>query len=283
MQFTLRPLASGVTIATYQAGDPTGQPVLFLHGNSLAASTFQHQFDAPELQHLHLVALDWPGCGASPDAPACYHPRQFQEVLCEAIGALGIQSALLVGHSYGGHLGLHALPAVPSLRGLLAVGTPPVNVPDDVAAAFALDERGQSFYQAAVSNEQRADLVALCLGPGASAEVQQVVDSALRRADGRLRAAIGSALAAGEIPDETAIARATRVPLAFAAGEADPLLHFRYFEQVAAPARWGAPLHVVPGAGHTPFLENPAAFNALLLDFLASVVGPRPAGVSIGR
>ncbi|UOR00205.1 alpha/beta hydrolase (plasmid) [Hymenobacter sp. 5317J-9] len=213
MQPILLPLASGVTIATYEAGDPTGQPVLFVHGNSLAASLFQRQFVAPELQHLRLLALDLPGCGASPDAPACYHPRQLQGVLCEAIGALGAQRAVLVGHSYGGHLGLDALPALPFLRGLLAVGTPPVKVPDDVAAAFAVDERGQAFYQFAVSDEQRAHLVALCLGPDASAEMQQVVASALRRADGRLRTAVGSALAAGRFRTKRPSCAQRRCPL----------------------------------------------------------------------
>ncbi|MDO7884313.1 alpha/beta fold hydrolase [Hymenobacter cheonanensis] len=271
MQPTFLSLPSGVTLATYEAGDPAGTPVIFVHGNSLAASIFIRQFEAPELQHLRLLALDLPGCGASPWAPAHYYPRQLQAVLCEATRALSAAAPVLVGHSYGGHLALDAMPQLPGLRGVLAVGTPPVKVPDSLSAAFAFDERGLLFYQQEVSETDLTIMCTHCLGPQATAGARAVVSAALHQADGRFRAALGAALAAGgEIPDELAIIRDTPVLLAFAAGEADQLLHFNYFDTLAAPSRWGVPLHLVPAAGHTPFLENSAAFNDLLLRFVAA-------------
>lgn len=263
----------GLTLATYESGISTGPPLLFIHGNSLAASIFQRQWAAPALQAFRLVALDLPGHGQSPDAPEWYAPARLRQVLVAAIRALGCEQALVVAHSYGGHLVLDSLSELPDLQGLLLVGTPPVSTAADLAAAFRLNETGGLLYAATISPAQAAALARYCLRADCADEEVAILEAALSRADGRMRTSLAASIGAGELADEVGLVQTTAVPLAFVQGQEEAMLNPEYFAFLSAPSRWGAPLLLVPGAGHLPFLENPTAFNILLVDFAAYAAG----------
>lgn len=265
--------AVGLTVAVHEAGDPAGPPVFLLHGNSLSASSFERQLMAFELRQFRLVALDLPGHGQSPNAPGHYTIGGMKDVVVAVVLALGLANALAVGHSYGGHLLLEALPELPALRGLLAIGAPPVSTDADFQAAFRFDETALLFYAPSLSPSQVQALARFCLRPGAPAAEVAPLAAALARADGQARTALAASIAAGGLAAEVGYVAHTAVPLALAAGEYDTALNFAYFDALTAPSRWEKPLHQIPAAGHTPFLENPAAFNQLLLRFLAAT-GP---------
>jgi pimeloyl-ACP methyl ester carboxylesterase len=282
MRTTLLPLPTfEIALHTYEAGDLAGPLVVFVPGNSMGADLFQAQLQAPELQAFRLVALDLPGQGLSPRVPALYSPARLGAVLVAALGALAQgQAALVVGHSYGGNLLLEELPRLPWLRGLLLLGAPPVGTAD-LAAAFRLDATGQLLYAPELSAAQADALAAWCLRTNAPAAELALVAADLLRADGRVRTDLAAYIGGGHLRDERAHAAATPVPLAFATGEQERALDFAYFDKLAAPTRWGAPLHLLPEAGHLPFLENPTAFNQLLLAFAAATAPQqRPAAAN---
>jgi pimeloyl-ACP methyl ester carboxylesterase len=260
----------GVTLAVYEAGEPSGPALFFLHGNSLAADTFQQQLAAPELQQFRLVAIDLPGHGQSPAAPEHYAVSKMRAVVLAAIRALQLENALVVAHSYGGNLLFELLPELPHLRGLLVIGAPPVSTAPEMQAAFRLNETGMLFYAPTLSAEQADALARYCLRPAATAAEVALLAADLTRTDGRARSALGASIAAGEMTDEVAHVAHTAVPLAMVVGEFDHAINFGYFDTLVAPSRWGEALHVVAGTGHTPFLEAPAAFNQLLLTFAAA-------------
>ncbi|MGD8832310.1 MAG: alpha/beta hydrolase, partial [Pseudomonadales bacterium] len=62
-------------------------------------------------------------------------------------------------------------------------------------------------------------------------------------------------------------AGAVAVPVLFVSGAEDPLFPSA---QLAGYVPWfsDARLEIVEDAGHSPYFEQPAAFNALLADFL---------------
>ena len=267
--------AFGLSLHTCEAGDRTGALVVLVPGNSLGADLYCAQLAAAELQAFRLVALDLPGQGRSPRVPALYSPARLGAVLVAALAALQPAPlhgppALVVGHSYGGNLLLEELPQLAHLRGLLSLSAPPVGSPADLAAAFRLDATGQLFYAPDLSAAQATALAAWCLRADAPAEEQALVAADLRRADGALRTALGAYVGGGHLRDERAHVATTPVPLAFATGEQERAVDFAYFDTLVAPTRWGAPLHLLPGAAHLPFLENPVAFNRLLLAFAAA-------------
>jgi pimeloyl-ACP methyl ester carboxylesterase len=256
--------------AVYEAGNPDGAALFFLHGNSLAADTFERQLTADELQQFRLVAIDLPGHGQSAPAPGHYAISQMRATVLAAMKALQLETALAIGHSYGGNLLLELLPELPRLRGLMTIGAPPVSKPAEMQAAFRLTETGLLFYVHALSAGQAQALAHYCLRPVAPAAEVALLATALTRTDGRARTELAASIAAGEMLDEVSHVARTQVPLALVVGEFDTAINFGYFDALEVPSRWGGPLHMVPGTGHTPFLEAAAIFNQLLLDFAAA-------------
>ena len=264
---------NGIVVATYEGGEPTGQPLFFLHGNSLAADTFGRQWRDPALQQFRLVAMDLPGHGQSP-AAGNYSVPAMRAVVRATMQALGAEQAIAVGHSYGGNLLLELLPNLPELRGLLTIGAPPVSTPTEMHAAFRLSETGMLFYEAALSAVQIEALARYCLRPDAPADEIALLAADIARTDGRARTDLLASIGAGDMSDEVAHVGQTTVPLAFVVGEFEEAINFAYFDGLAVPSGWGKALHVVPGSGHSPFLENPAAFNQFLLHFALATNRP---------
>ncbi|UOG77428.1 alpha/beta hydrolase (plasmid) [Hymenobacter tibetensis] len=256
-----------LSVATYEGGDPAGLPLFFLHGNSLAADIFARQFKAPELQHFRLVAFDLPGHGQSPPAPGHYGLGAMRATVLAAVQKLGLEQAVAVGHSYGGHLLLELLPNLPSLQGLVAIA-PPVSTLADMEAAFPISDTRLLFYTSAITSSEAEAMARYALGPLAPASLVALLEADVLRTDGRIRSELTASI--GELGDEVGNLHRTAVPLAFVTGEQDHSMRLPYFDTLMAPSRWGPSQHLIPGAGHSPFLENPLAFNTLLLQFVAA-------------
>ena len=100
--------ADGMTLATYQAGNPQGPAILFIHGFNQAALCWDLQMQDPDLvKRFRMVAYDLRGHGASdqPDDPARYQSEEaFAADTHAVITSLGLHRPVLVGWSYGGRL-----------------------------------------------------------------------------------------------------------------------------------------------------------------------------------
>lgn len=263
-------------LAVYETGTPTGPPLLLLPGNSLSvASTYSALWNDPALTSFRVVAFDWPGCGASPWAPAAYGLSGLRQVLLAAWAALHLPGALVVAHSLAGHVLLDVLAGLPQVRGALLVGAPPVADAASLAAAFGTDPRMGYFYQAELPPTALEELLAFMLVSPLAPEPAGALRQALVQSDPAFRTTLGASLATGNLLDEVAIAAATPVPLAFAQGTAEALVQAAYFDTLpASPSRFGPPLHLLPGAAHLPMLETPAAFVQLVLALAAATAPP---------
>src|SRR3712207_1718349 len=94
-------LPSGIGLPYAEQGDPSGIPVLLLHGISDPWRSFE-----PVLPHLpgsiHAIAPSQRGHGDA-DRPATgYQPRQLAADMAALMDALGLGAAVVVGHSMGG-------------------------------------------------------------------------------------------------------------------------------------------------------------------------------------
>lgn len=86
------------------AGD--GPPVLLLHGLNINAAVWRPQFEALA-GHTRLIAPDVPGfAGKSAPTRLPYTGRALADWLLALLDALGIDRALVVGSSAGGHFAL---------------------------------------------------------------------------------------------------------------------------------------------------------------------------------
>jgi pimeloyl-ACP methyl ester carboxylesterase len=96
-------LANGINIQYVEQGEPSGTPVLFLHGVTDSWRSFE-----PVLPHLpasiHAYALSQRGHGDSTSPAAGYSFRDFASDVVAFMDALNIKSAVIVGHSMGSYV-----------------------------------------------------------------------------------------------------------------------------------------------------------------------------------
>jgi 4,5:9,10-diseco-3-hydroxy-5,9,17-trioxoandrosta-1(10),2-diene-4-oate hydrolase len=99
-------LASGLRIHYHQAGDPSGETVVMLHGGGPGASAWSNfgRNLAVLSERFHVLAVDQPGFGRS-DKPTEF-PTQFYrfsgDAISELLRRLGVAKAHFVGNSLGG-------------------------------------------------------------------------------------------------------------------------------------------------------------------------------------
>jgi non-heme chloroperoxidase len=93
-------LPGGLRLQYAEQGEPDGVPLLMLHGYGDSWRSFE-----PVLPHLptsiHAIALTQRGHGDSDRPPAGYTTSDLAADAVAAIDALGIDSAVIVGHSMG--------------------------------------------------------------------------------------------------------------------------------------------------------------------------------------
>jgi len=135
-----------VTVRVREVG--TGEPVLLLHGITLGAVHW-----APliaRMSSLRCIALDMPGHGgtSSVDFDGMDLRLWHVAMLRSCLDGLGLRSAHIVGHSYGGMFGLWlALDGPERVRSLITIGTPSIAFgarPDAMFKMLALPWVGRS-------------------------------------------------------------------------------------------------------------------------------------------
>jgi pimeloyl-ACP methyl ester carboxylesterase len=166
----MRLAVNGTELAWESRG--AGRPILFLHGFTLDRRMWRRQMDGLS-NRFRTIAWDARGFGESAmpgDAP--YKHCEDSGALCDA---LGIEGAIVVGHSIGGHHMLELCLTRPDrIAGFVAValsGIASVPFPDEVMQLFAavrqaarersLDEAKQIWSKGGwfASARARADLV----------------------------------------------------------------------------------------------------------------------------
>ncbi|MEM0898139.1 MAG: alpha/beta hydrolase [Verrucomicrobiota bacterium] len=108
----------------------SGPPLVLLHG--FAASSYTFRKLQPLLDdRFETIAIDWNGFGYTerpPDREA--YTDEGQVILIEeTLEALDIDSCVIVGHSYGGHLGLKLAEKRPELVEKLVLISPALKFP----------------------------------------------------------------------------------------------------------------------------------------------------------
>ena len=97
-------LPDGITLAYVSQGDPTGTPVVLIHGYTDNARDWVPLI--PYLDaHLHLIVVDLRGHGRSSKPDCCYTRLDFAYDIKLLLDALHIQRADIVGHSLGSIIG----------------------------------------------------------------------------------------------------------------------------------------------------------------------------------
>lgn len=256
--------AGGVPLNVVETGDPTKPAVLLIHGFRQSTLSWAAQFASELPQRCRLVAFDLRGHGNSghPWQPEAYdHARPWADDVARVIEALALKKPLVVGWSFGGNVAMDFAtlhPEVP-VAGYLLVGT--------AAGTNAAPAPPPAAASAPPRPTASPDLSVNIPAVGASTEF--IFRSPRITAEQRAQFS-AAAMRVGPWVEQ-AVARRPRTeapfvpaqPLVFATGEADPLVGppvLAKLKTLFPAARFVS----FPGAGHAPFIEDPARFNALL-------------------
>jgi pimeloyl-ACP methyl ester carboxylesterase len=99
-------LAGGHALAYQEAGPPDGPVVVLLHGLASDADTWDKAIAPLAAQGLRVLAVDLIGHGYSDKPAGDYLLTDFAESLGHFLDAVGVASATLCGHSFGGAIAM---------------------------------------------------------------------------------------------------------------------------------------------------------------------------------
>jgi 3-oxoadipate enol-lactonase len=245
----------------------SGPLLLLLHGIGSNSRSFRHQL-ADLSDSWTVVAWDAPGYGRSEDPVAAFSLEDLADQAVGLLDTLDVGRAHVLGVSMGGvvaQLVFHRHPQ--RVRSLILADTNPGGgAAPEPERAERVRQRLDTLERLGARGMAEARAPQL-LQPGAPAALlAEVTDIMAEVRPAGYRAA---AIALGQV-DLTSVLRAIQVPTLVIHGEQDTVVP-PATGRMLADAIPGARLVLITDAGHVSNQAQPAAFNAVVRSFLATV------------
>jgi non-heme chloroperoxidase len=256
----------GVEIAVQEFGNPSGPPIIFIHGLLGSHGNWESQVKSTELSRFRLITFDLRGHGLSgkPDEGAAYgNARRWADDLHTVVNATQVESPVLVGWSLGGavmtnyvatygddHLGgLFYVAGVVELSPQLMTAHP------DVYGGLASDD-------AKVRFDATRKFLALCFTkqPDKATFDRLLSHAALSSLTMVQHTPSMQVLAADALPR-------VKVPVVMLYGEKDALVMANASIERATSLNPAIDTMIYTDSGHAPFLEEAERFNLDLVEF----------------
>lgn len=272
-------IVDGVEIAYRLAGPESADPVLLIHGYTGNHRNWVYAARALLAAGYRTLSPDNPGHGqsAGPEGFDHYELGHVAEAIHQLATGLDCAPAIVVGHSMGGAIAEeYAVRHPESVRALVLVGS----------AGGASGRERESMAQ------HIDDLRGIAARDGMGAVFDQLVELGIRAGiedlDVATRTLLRNEFARtswngyeyGGLALRTRTETLTRLrsferPALVVYGENESATLIAVASDLVATLP-NARCAVIPGAGHSPQIETPEAFNAVLLDFLHSSSSGRP-------
>jgi 3-oxoadipate enol-lactonase len=237
-------------------------PIVFLHGVGSDKSVWRPQLDYFAVSR-HAVAFDYPGYGESDPADSEADHDDFAATILAAMDALEVECAHICGLSLGGVVAIALHHAAPDRCASLIL-----------ADSFAAHPDGRGIFSRSVKAsramtmrelaEDRVDVLLATNAPDALRD--EVVETMAQISPDAYRVGARSVWLA----DQRDRLDSIKVPTLVIVGDQDritpPMLSRDLVSRIA-----GSTLVEIGGAGHLANIEQPAAFNAAVDQFLAGI------------
>lgn len=250
------PISAGLYYFEYGAERVARPPIILIHG-----AGGHHLFWPPQMRRLHdqrIFAPDLPGHGKS--AGLGYQTIEgYSGAVLQFLQALGLNTAVLVGHSMGAAVALDLAVRFP--RRVLALALVGAGARLRVSPQLLQNASEPATFPKAVRT-----LVEFSFGPGADPRLREL--GAQRLAEARPPVLYGDLLACDAF-DARGQLSALALPTLVVCGAADrmtPSAYSVYLEQNIVGAR----LEIIPRAGHMVMLERPDLVAEILRSFLGT-------------
>jgi pimeloyl-ACP methyl ester carboxylesterase len=258
---------NGIRLAFVDEGQ--GEPILLVHGFPLSRAIWQPQVTALS-EICRVIAPDLRGHGKSAAPPGIYLMETFADDLRALIEERRCGPVILVGHSMGGYISFAFYRRFPQLvRAMILVCTRAgADSPEGKANRENLAQRVEREGAAAVAGQMLPKMLAAVTTISRSDLVAQVRQIMLATSVNGLAGSLrGMAVRSSSLELLPRIA----VPTLVIAGKDDLIISAQEAETLAK-AIPSAQLHLITNAGHLASLENPAAVNQAIQEFLAQKI-----------
>jgi pimeloyl-ACP methyl ester carboxylesterase len=235
---------------------PDRKTLVFIHGSGGDHTNWIEQY-TPLKTTFNIAALDLPGHGGS-EGPGEGSVSAYVEWVKRILDGLGITKPVMIGHSLGAaicltfaiHYGDAAAAVVPVGGGLKMPVNPIIleGLRKDPGAIIALAAK----FSVAKPNRERLSGL---LGESLSRVDPEIIHGDFSACDGL---------------DITKAIAGIRIPALVICGADDKMTPPSLSQEIRDGIP-GAQLVLIEGAGHFVMLENPAAFNTTLADFVNSL------------
>lgn len=250
-----------------QTSGPTG--VVFIHGVGGSAMAWQSQVESFRKAGYAPLALDLPGYGGR---PAIQHTdfEQLSQDVEDQIENAGLVRPVILGHSLGGMVAQTMMRRKPQgYQAVVLVGTSPAfgRPEGDFQKAF-VEERLAPLRSGHTMAELAGEMINGIMVLGADPEGRKTAIASMAAVPPDTYKACVEALVMFE---ERANLARIEVPVLLLVGEFDRQAPAPMMARMAQKIP-GATYVMLPGLGHLPNLENQAAFDAAVLDYLHQVL-----------
>lgn len=249
----------------------SGIPIVLVHGSGFSKEIFAGQFESDSLRDRHLIAVDLPGHGDTPnsaDPRATYTYSGFAHAILDFICETDIDRCLVAGWSLGGHAAIDLIDKSDKVAGVMAFGAPPApNGPLGIVRSMHFCRLLLLAGKGKLSDAEARYFEQACLnGHGKG----RFLDT-LARTDPMMRPCVSKGIMERKGASQKKIVENASTPVCLLQGSNDMLVRTNYMRGLAGSSLFGGHTIVFEGCGHAPFMEKPREFNDLLAQFAVSV------------
>jgi pimeloyl-ACP methyl ester carboxylesterase len=263
---------NGVQLHLTETGNPTGRPLLFIHGFSQCSLAWTRQMESDLAETFRLVALDLRGHGLSDKPREGYaDSRAWADDVNAVISTLGLQRPILCGWSYGPlvildyirHYGEDRIGGIHFVGGVTKLGS------EDALAV--LDPGFLSlvpgFFSTDAQESVRAldSLVGACFGRDLSVTERWMMLGYNVSVPPYVRQGLFS-----RAFDNDDLLPKLRTPVLITHGALDAVVKPEVIERQMAVIRH-AEIHIIPEAGHACFWGAAPTYNSRLRAFVNAI------------
>lgn len=257
----------GTRLSARLAGPADAPPLVLVHGFSMAALVFSYQLGGPLAERFRVIAPDLRGHGMSevgPDVSALAEQQTWAGDLQAAVDAFASRVPLIAGWSFGGRVLSAYIGAGGQAAGYIFINAvsedvlPDGELPLGPGAAGFPDAIGEDDARAAAAVVGFVD--AMFAKPPPSPMRDRILASAasvprtVRRAMRGTKTSTRAKLAVLDVP-------------VLAVHGTDDAITRQLASETTAEAAQDGQCIIWDGLGHVPFLEDPALFDAAVIEF----------------
>lgn len=247
---------NGVRLHYQDTGNPSGRPIVIMHGYGCEVATVASIARILE-PGMRVINVDLPGHGLSDEPPTPWGVDLYTQCIEGLIASIGLRDVALLGHSFGGRIGLLLSSRNQKLVSKLVL----------VDAAGIKPKRKPKYYVKVYTYKTLKHLLPILFGRSLGARLLDKYRGRAGSADYRNSSPMMRAVMSRCVNEDLKhVMPAIKAPTLLIWGEDDtatPISDARTMERLIPDAG----LVAFPGCGHYSFLDNPGQFKAVLQSF----------------